>query len=127
MRGAEYSSSGARLPVAGDCPRCAKPWIIPRYNGCGAGRSVGAAFAVRLGARLNDIAPEKLAGAVPSLRAEGVDVVHLGVGSTHLDAEGEDGDAVGPTACGTPQRAAVETPRTRAAQWLRNVAAQPSK
>ena len=131
------------------------------------GLSAGAAFAVRLGARLNDIAPEKLAGALlidpvatssfgsdlqrvasgrpvlallaeahacnanhsalPSLRAAGVDVVALGVGSTHLDAEGEDGDAVGRTACGTPQRAAVETLRTRAAQWLRDVAAQPSR
>jgi hypothetical protein len=131
------------------------------------GLSAGAAFAVRLGSRLNDLAPEKLAGALlidpvatssfgadlqhvasgrpvlallaeahacnanhsalPSLQAAGVDVVALGAGSTHLDAEGEDGDAVGRRACGTPRPAAVEALRTRAAQWLRGVAAQPAR
>ena len=129
------------------------------------GLSAGSAFAMRLGARLNDLAPEKLAGALlfdpvatssfaadlqhvtrgrpalallaeahacnanhsalPSLRAAGVDVVALGAGSTHLDAEGEDGDALGRAACGTPHPAAVEALRTRAAQWLRGVVAQP--
>jgi hypothetical protein len=131
------------------------------------GLSAGAAFAVRLGARLNDLAPEKLAGALlldpvatssfgsdlqrvasgrpvlallaeahacnanhsalPSLHAAGAVVVALGAGSTHLDVEGEDGDAVGRTVCGSPQPAAVEALRTRAAQWLRGVAAQPSR
>lgn len=131
------------------------------------GLSAGAAFAVRLGARLNDLAPEKLAGALlldpvatstfgadlqraargrpvlallaeahacnanhnalPSLRAAGVDVIALGAGSTHLDAEGDDGDAIGRAACGTPQPAAVEALRGRAVQWLRGVAAQPSR
>lgn len=116
------------------------------------GLSAGAS--VRLDAKLNDLAPDMLAGALlldpvttssfgsdlqrvargrpvlallaeahacnanhsalPSLRAAGVDVVALGTGSTHLDAEGEDGDAVGRTACGTPQPAAVEALRTRA-------------
>ena len=131
------------------------------------GLSAGAAFAVRLGARLNEIAPEKLAGALlldpvatssfgadlrlvsrgrpvlallaeahacnanhsalPSLHAAGVNVIALGAGSTHLDAEGEDGDAVGRAACGTPQPGAVEALRARAMQWLRGVAALPSR
>lgn len=126
------------------------------------GLSAGAAFALRLGARLNDLAPDRLAGALlldpvatpsfasdlqrvaqgrpvlallaeahacnanhsalPSLRAAGVDAVALGAGSTHLDAEGEDGDPLGRAICGTPDPAAVEALRARAAQWLRGVA-----
>jgi len=131
------------------------------------GLSAGAAFAARLGARLNELAPDKLVGALlldpvatssfaddlqrvasgrpvlallapahacnaqhsalPALRAAGVDVAAMGAGSTHLDAEGEDGDAVGRMACGTPQPAEVETLRARAARWLRGVASEPSR
>jgi hypothetical protein len=59
--------------------------------------------------------------AVPALEAAGVEIVPGGPGSTHLDAEGDDGDAIGRLACGAPQPAAVETLRTRAAEWLRGV------
>lgn len=131
------------------------------------GLSAGAAFALRLGAKLDTLAPERLAGALlldpvatasfgtdlqrvargrpvrallapphacnatgsarPLLREAGVEAVELGPAATHLDAEGDDGDAVGRAACGTPQPAAVEALRERAAQWLRGVAAQPSR
>lgn len=134
---------------------------VPRRVVVG-GLSAGAAFALRLGARLNDLAPDRLSGALlldpvatssfgsdlprvafgrpvlallakahacnanhsalPSLRAAGVDVVALGSGSTHLDAEGEDGDPLGRAICGTPEPAAVEALRASAAQWLRGVA-----
>ncbi len=127
------------------------------------GLSAGAAFALRLGARLDEIAPGQLAGALlldpvattsfdadlqrvargrpvlallaeahacnarhsalPSLQAAGVDVVALGAGSTHLDAEGEDGDAIGRAACGTPRPDMVEALRMRAARWLQGLAA----
>lgn len=132
------------------------------------GLSAGAAFAARLGARLDALAPQRLAGALlldpvataafgadlqrvapgrpvlalvapphacnamnnalPALRAAGVEAVDLGPAATHLDAEGDDGDALGRAACGTPQPQAVEALRARAVQWLRGVAAQsPSR
>ncbi len=131
------------------------------------GLSAGAAFAVRLGARLDELAPGRLAGALlldpvatagfgadlqrvargrpvlallappqacnamnnarPALRDAGVEAVELGPAATHLDAEGDDGDAVGRAACGTPQPAAVDALRARAAEWLRGVALQPSR
>jgi len=153
---ADWVAGGLRDPRGRDVP----PRVVV------GGLSAGAAFAVRLGARLNDLAPDKLAGALlfepvetpsfgadlqrvtrgrsvlallaeahacnanhsalPSLRAAGVDVVALGAGSTHLDAEGEDGDVLGRIACGAPRPVSIEALRTRATQWLRGVAAQPS-
>jgi len=163
-----------RQPLAG---RCLAGWLagglrdppgreVPPRVVVG-GLSAGAAFAMRLGARLNDLAPAMLAsallldpvatstfgadlqrmarwrlllallaethacnanhGALPSIRAAAFDVIALGARSTHLDAEGEDGDAIGRAACGTPQPAAVEALRGNAVQWLRGVAAQPSR
>ncbi len=128
------------------------------------GHSAGGAFAARVGAKLDALAPERLAGALlldpvatpafaadlrraargrpvlalmaeaqdcnaqlnalPALREAGAEVVVAGPGSTHLDAEGEDGDAIGRAACGTPQPAQVEALRARAAGWLREVVAQ---
>lgn len=123
------------------------------------GHSAGGAFAARLGARLDALAADRLAGvllldpvatptfaadvqraargrpvlalmaeahpcnamnnALPALRDAGAEVVFTGPGSTHLDAEGEDVDALGRAACGVPQPARVEALRARAADWLR--------
>ncbi len=132
------------------------------------GHSAGGAFAARVGAKLDALAPDRLAGvllldpvatpafaadlrraargrpvlalmaqaqgcnaqlnALPALREAEAEVVVAGPGSTHLDAEGEDGDAIGRAACGTPQPAQVEALRARAAGWLREVVAQaPSR
>lgn len=142
--------------LAGD-PRGPEGQPLPRRIVVG-GLSAGAAFAVRLGARLDERAPERLAGAllfdpvpaarfaddlqrvaprrpvlgliaephacnamgaaVPALRAANVEVIAMGPGSTHLDAEGDDGDAIGRLACGVPQPAPVEALRARAAAWL---------
>lgn len=165
-------------PMAGGNPALAESlagWLVgdlrgpdgqplPRRIVVG-GLSAGAAFAVRLGARLDELAPARLAGAllfdpvpaarfaedvqriarqrpvlallaaphacnalgaaVPALLAAGVETVAAGPGSTHLDAEGDDGDAIGRLACGVPQPAAVEALRARAARWLRGVGGAP--
>lgn len=139
------------------------------------GHSAGAAFAARLGWRLDAAAPERLAGALlldpvpvdgfadqlravshggerpvlaiaaapsgcnaeqiamPVLRQlrdeasaaghDSVTDVRMGVGSTHVDAEGEDSDWVGRTFCGTPQAVNVERVRTLAAGWAAELAA----
>jgi hypothetical protein len=47
----------------------------------------------------------------------------LGAGSTHVDAEGEDSDAVGRWACGTPQPAQTARLRALAAGWAVDIAA----
>lgn len=104
------------------------------------GHSAGAVFALRLGARLDTLAPQRLAGALlfdpvaargfgsdlravaathpvlaitaaasacnaqrnadAALRDTAAEVVDPGPGSNHLDAEGEDSDALGRAACG---------------------------
>lgn len=147
--------------LAGD-PRGPEGRPLPRRIVVG-GLSAGAAFAVRLGARLDERVPERLAGAllfdpvpvpgftddlrrvarqravwallaephacnamgaaVPALRAANVESVAAGPGSTHLDAEGDDGDAIGRLACGEPDARAVESLRAKAAAWTGAVVA----
>lgn len=143
------------------------------------GHSAGAAFAARVGARLDQLAPERLAGALlidpvavvgfsDHLRAvsrrgerpvlavrsnssecnarhsasaalhqlareaapgRGFAGVQLTEGSTHIDVEGEDSDAIARLACGTPLPANIVRVRTLAADWAaqlaRGVAPQP--
>lgn len=139
----------------------APPWGPPPPRVLVAGHSAGAAFAARLGAQLQALAPQRLAGALLLDPVPGTSfaadvqvlaqaqvplqalvaaphacnaggravallppaaIVQAGPGSTHVDAEGDDSDALARAACGTPDPAQVRALRDAAVRWVRGLA-----
>ncbi len=85
-------------------------------------RPVRAVMAAPAGCNARHNAVPALQRVAEAARAAGADAfvgVELTQGSTHVDAEGEDTEAVAVLACrqGTPTRANAETLRTLAARW----------